>query len=271
MILIPCRQGTPEWLAARAGKITASMASVAISMVGSLNDQQAKYVNAIKDGMQPADAAVAAGYRAPPTSTTVARVLRGEDPQEPSDAALKYLTDVAIERISGRPRGEPPKGWVLDRGHEMEDVAKRAYSARTGYFLASPGLAVTDDGIFGYSTDGAVRGQRGGVECKAPIDSRKLLSMWETGDVSEYVHQMQFGMWVMNWDWIDFIMFDPDLESIGKSLYVKRIHRDDDFIHEMVIELARADKLAQEIECKFRASNSTEKQKVQTTVPTEAV
>ena len=62
------------------------------------------------------------------------------------------------------------------------------------------------------------------------------------------IHQMQGGMWVTGRKWCDFIMYVPDLASVGKDLFVKRIYRDDDFINDMVEQLMgfRANVLAME-------------------------
>ena len=41
------------------------------------------------------------------------------------------------------------------------------------------------------------------------------------------------GLWILGRQWCDFIMFDPRLEAVGKSVFVKRVQRDDDFIERM--------------------------------------
>lgn len=214
MMIVKCRQGTPEWHAARCGKITASRAQEAVAM------------------------------------------------------SERYATDLAIERISGRPRGVPVKGYILDRGHELEDVARRLYQAKTGYRVTQSGLAVSDDGIFGYSTDGIVRGMPAGVEVKAPYDGTKTLHILRTGDLSEYMHQMQMGMWMMGWQWLDFIMCDPDLENIGLDLYVRRVPRNDVFIDSMVLSLAKFDALVNKIEADFRAAARLAQEVVKTAAAT---
>ncbi|CUI03914.1 phage-related exonuclease [Janthinobacterium sp. CG23_2] len=153
-------------------------------------------------------------------------------------AAERYAADIAIERVSGAPHGEPPKAWVLERGHEMEARARMAYEALYEVFVTEAGICLSDDGIFGYSTDGLV-GADGLIEIKAPIDSAKILHIIQTGDVSEYLHQMQGGMWLTGRKWCDFIMFVPDLRAVSKDLYVRRIPRNDTFIDSMVVQLAR--------------------------------
>ena len=239
MRFVDCLQGTPDWHAARCGVMTASCFADAIKMIGGLNEQQAAYVNAVRfGGMAEKDAAAAAGYKAVPKSSIILRALAGEETREPSDEAKRYAADLAIERISGKPLGAPAKSWILERGHEMEAAARMIYESRTGAFVTEAGICLTDDGEFGYSTDGLVD-QDGLIEIKAPIDSTKIQHVWLTGDVSEYMHQMQGGMWLTGRRWCDLIMYVPDLESVGKDLYVKRVMRDDEFIDAMVVELAR--------------------------------
>jgi exodeoxyribonuclease (lambda-induced) len=198
VIFVECLQGSPEWHQARAGVITASCFGEAISRMSRTSGKR-----------------------------------KAGDPTAASD---KYAADLAIERISGKPYGAPPKAWVLDRGHEMEALARMHYEARTESLVTEAGLVLTENRLFGYSTDGVV-GDDGLIEIKAPIDSLKIIEVMD-GDLSEYQHQMQGGMWITGRKWCDFIMYVPDLRNAGKDLYVKRVMRDDAFIDAMVLELA---------------------------------
>lgn len=238
MKMIHCEQGTPDWYAARCGATTASCFADAISMVGGLTEQQANFVGLVRAGTSEKDAANDAGYKAVPRSDIIKRALAGEETREASDIAKRYAADIAIELVSGQPHGEPIKTWVLERGHTMEVAARMLYEARTGAFVTEAGICKTDDDLFGYSSDGLVDDD-GLIEIKAPIDSIKILTILQTGDVSEYMHQMQGGMWITGRKWCDFIMHVPDLAAVGKDLYVKRIHRDDTFIDAMVEQLWR--------------------------------
>jgi exodeoxyribonuclease (lambda-induced) len=253
MKFIEALQGSPEWHASRCGRITASRFADAISTVGGLNDQQQQYVDAVLTGMPIKEAMQLAAYKAAPTSEAIKRALAGERIEQPSDIAKRYAADLAIERISGKPHGEPPKAWVLERGHEMEAAARRLYEARTGAFVTEAGICVTDDGVFGYSTDGLVDDD-GLIEIKAPIDSMKILAMWQTQDVNEYLHQMMGGKWITGRKWCDFIQYVPELAPVGKDLFIKRIWRDDAFIEPMVARLAEFDQLVQVYEQQFRAA-----------------
>lgn len=252
MKFIQAKQGTPEWLAARCGIPTASRFADAISVIGGLDERQAKYVAAIRGGASQAAACATAGYKAAPTADSVRRAIAGEVIERPSDIAIRYADDLAIERISGKPYGIPAKTWLLDRGHELEDAARFRYQARSlGSMVTEAGLCITEDGPFGYSTDGLV-GDEGLIEIKAPIDSTKIRIMWETQDVSEYMHQMQGGMWITGRRWCDFIMYAPDLEACGADMFIKRIYRDDDFIDAMVLRLRRFAEMVDHAEALFR-------------------
>lgn len=232
MIFIDCQQGSPEWLQARAGVITASRFADAISTVGGLTEQQQKYVESILGGSDEKDAIKIAGYKAKPSASAIDMALRGENPARPSDVSRKYACDLALERISGKPYGEPARAWTLERGHELEALARMQYEAETGELVYESGIVLTDDRLFAYSTDGAV-GNEGLIEVKAPIDSLKIEAMLATGDVSEYEHQMQGGMWITGRKWCDLLMPIPDLNYLFK----KRVMRDDDFIDRMVKQL----------------------------------
>ena len=224
MRFIQCQQGSSEWLQARAGVITASMFATAVTkLTRASGDRKAGDFSATSD---------------------------------------KYASDLAIEIISGKPYGEPPKAWTLQRGHELEPLARIAYETRTGNIAEEAGLVLTDDSAFGYSTDGLVDpvydggrvvSSAGLIEVKCPVDSQKILAMWSTGDVDEYMHQMQGGMWITGATWCDFLMYVPDLEPVGKDLYVQRVHRDDTFIEQMERDLLAFHRRARAVEAKLRA------------------
>ena len=154
----------------------------------------------------------------------------------PSQASKDYAYKVAVERIYGETTEDTFVTWEMRRGTELEPYARIAYEAQTGNLAQESGIVLTDDRIFGYSTDGLVDDD-GLIEIKCPNSARKLVEMWETGDLSEYEHQIQGGMWITGRKWCDFIMYAPQLEPVGKHLYIKRIERDDNFIEAMESQL----------------------------------
>lgn len=155
---------------------------------------------------------------------------------QPSQANKDYAYKIAIERIYGETTEDTFQTFEMRRGTELEPLARIAYESRTGNLAEESGIALTDDRIFGYSTDGFVDDD-GLIEIKCPNSARKIVEMWENCDLSEYEHQIQGGMWITGRKWCDFIMYAPQLEQIGKHLFVKRVERDDDFIEKMEIQL----------------------------------
>lgn len=152
-----------------------------------------------------------------------------------------YAAQVAVERISGEPCGDVFNSWQMKRGQEIEPLARMAYEASTKNMATESGVVLTDDRLFGYSTDGFV-GDDGMIEIKSLVGAEIVIAMWDTEDMSEYMHQMQGGLWITGRKWCDFVMFCPQLASVGKALFVRRIERDDKFIDEMVVSLADFEK-----------------------------
>lgn len=191
MIFVNCTQGTPEWFAARAGVITASMFSTACDY--------------LKNG-------------------------------QPSQTNKDYGYRVAIEQIHGETTEDTYQTWEMRRGQEMEPLARIAYESTTGNMAEEAGIVLTDDRLFGYSTDGFVE-EDGMIEIKAPNSARKIFDLWTAQDFSEYAHQIQGGLWITGRRWCDLCVYTPYLESINKVQRIQRVYRDEEFIEAMEVQL----------------------------------
>ena len=154
----------------------------------------------------------------------------------PTAKSVTYAAQVALERISGDATDENYVGWQMRRGTELEPEARRAYEVETGNVARESGVALTDDRLFGYSTDGFVEDD-GCVEIKCLVSAEKLIDIWGYEEFSEFRHQMQGGLWLTGRKWCDFVVYAPQLAPIGKSLFVKRVFRDEDFIEKMERDL----------------------------------
>jgi hypothetical protein len=200
MRFLQVQQGTQEWLAARAGVITASRFS----------DARSKLKRASGDRK--------AG--------------------DPSSEAIKYAWTLAMERISGTSLDDTFVTWAMKRGTELEPAAREAYEQHTGSLAMEAGIVFTDDGAFGYSTDGFV-GDVGMVEIKCPAACDKLGLIWTdpAHAADEYRDQILGGLWITGRAWCDLVVFCPWLEPVGKSLFIQRIRRDDDAIEALESDL----------------------------------
>lgn len=239
--IIECEQGSIEWHAIRAGVITASMFSTAISTVSTLDEKQRAYVDAILVGKDEAEARAIAGYKAAPKAQSVADALAGKPTVSPSSASIAYCDELAFERISGQPYGDTYQTQAMKRGNEEEMWARARYEELYDVEIVETGIALTEDRKFGYSTDGSRRGERSGIEIKTPASTAKLREMVKSLDLSEYEHQVQGGMWIRGWEFVDNIIWMPQLKNVRNEILVKRVYRDDNFIDDMVEKLLAFD------------------------------
>ena len=137
MKIVTCDQGSPEWHAARAGVITASMFKTARNL----------------------------------------SLKSGPNKRSPSGECLNYAFRLAIERISGVPLDEGFETWQMRRGHELEPDARREHEELSGVLVQRAGFVTTDDGIFGGSADGLIGDDGGSeYKCLvSPEGMRKVL------------------------------------------------------------------------------------------------
>lgn len=200
MKMLHFEQGTDAWLAARAGLCTASRFA----------DARSKLSKASKNG--------SAG--------------------DPSGNAIDYAWSIAIERIAGKPIDLSFQTAAMRRGSELEPHARFAYECETGYLASESGICVSECDRFAYSSDGLVDDD-GMIEIKCPASPTKIGAIWSSPETaaSEYIDQIQGGMWITGRKWCDFIMYCPWLEPVGKDLFIQRISRDEDYIAKLSDDL----------------------------------
>ena len=255
MIIHDHPQGTPEWLASRAGVITASMFAAARNKVNGLTAQQSAYVEAVRSGMSEAEAILKAGYKAKPKADVVERALSGKRVGDFSESAKNYAFRLAVERISGTPLDEGFSTWAMKRGQELEPEARAQVEVSLGVFVDEAGFVCTDDLKFGASADGFIDDD-GGLEIKCLVDPSRLRKVIMTRDISEFMDQIQGGMWITGRRWWQFALYCPALEPVGLHLWTRRVDRDDNYINEMELDLLEFERLVSETERRLRNYNA---------------
>ena len=143
----------------------------------------------------------------------------------PSSKAILYARNVARERFGGKPE-MVYVNKAMQFGTEQEPFAIRAYETTTGYMTEEAGFAYTDDGMFGVSVDRLV-GDDGVVECKTMVGSDNLFNTVVEEDYSEYMDQCLGYLLFLGREWVDLVLWTPDLEAQGLGLVVHRINRAD--------------------------------------------
>lgn len=253
MEILDVQQGSPEWLQARAGCITASMFSTIRAKVGLLTEQQQKYVDAVLAGRSEGEARAAAGYKSAPSSAIVQKALAGEPVGDWSNATKNYAFRLACERIAGGSLDDERfETYAMRRGRELEEACRRKHEESIGLIVDLAGFVRTEDGKFGASADSLVDPD-GGAEYKcfyAPEKVRPILVEDDWGDVAD---QVQGCLWITGRKWWDMCLYFPALESIGKAFTRRRVLRDDNYIERLESDLMDFERLVTDWETRLRA------------------
>lgn len=207
-------QGSEEWRAARRGLLTAStIASVITTRPPAPTDYACPQCNA--------EAGEDCWSLAKKTPTPVKvphgprSAVAAENPDGLPDriglADEATMKTVALKLATERATSwEDPDlyGFDIDRGNQVEPIARAWYSADRQVEVEQVGLMVLDlDGVrLGYSPDGLVGGD-GCIEIKGPRGKRHLLTHIESTIPAEHMPQVQTGMFVAGRSWCDFISY----------------------------------------------------------------
>lgn len=194
-------QGSPEWLAARLGRATASRFS----------DIQAT----TKAGTE-------------------------------SSSRRNYRAELVIERLTGTPLESFSSG-AMAWGQETEELARLAYSLHTGSDVDLTGFFTHESLMAGASPDGLV-GDEGTIEIKCKIPANHIETLKLGKMPQKHMAQVQGQLWITGRRWCDFISFDPRFPE-NSQLFVQRIPRDEQYIHELTLAVALfLDEVDEEVE-----------------------
>lgn len=166
-----------------------------------------------------------------------------------SGKQIAYACQVALERVSHQPADATFENWQMREGHIQEPIARAAYERRTGNLVDEVGAFATDDDLFLYSPDGLIDGD-GLLEVKTLFSPERIMTIVGNGDVSDFIDQCMFGLWLTGRQWIDLVVWVPALEHLS----VKRIARDDDYIEAMEADLIAFAKLVTQYENTLRTA-----------------
>jgi hypothetical protein len=194
-------QSTPEWLAARRGRVTASRCSDVIRRLKS---------KVLKDG-------------------TV-------KPGEYSADRYNYLMELVVEHLTGRSM-DTYVNQAMEWGIEQQPFAQAAYEMRQDVSVESVGLIIhPEQESFAASPDGTID-QDGLVEFKCPT-TRVHLEYLKAGVVpDDYIPQMNAQLACMpEREYCDFVSFDPRV-PFGMQLFIRRHYRDKGRIGELECEV----------------------------------
>ena len=179
------------------------------------------------------------------------RLKSGPNKGDFSSEARALAFRLGIERISGQPLGEGFTNWAMKWGQEQEAPAREELELTAGVLIQEAGFISTDDGKFGASADGFI-GHDGGVEIKCLRDPSRIQKVLMAGDISEFMDQIQGGMWITGRKYWLFALYVPDLAPIGRQLTWRRVERDDNYIDALELDLIAFERLVSENEAALR-------------------
>lgn len=206
-------QGSPEWLQARCGVVTASVIGQLITWA---KPAPLGY-DCPRCGAE-VNSSCLSVTRMTPTPLKTMHSERIAVAAEADSVLTLAMTDtaraailrLAAERISAHVE-ETFTTWDMQRGHDDEPKARDEYEQRNNVTVDEIGFMTrTIDGVtIGYSPDGLVADD-GLIECKSRRQATQL-AHWINGDQpsvpAENMAQLQTGLLVSRRDWIDYLGF----------------------------------------------------------------
>jgi hypothetical protein len=135
-----------------------------------------------------------------------------------------YMLKLAGEILTGEPMESYSNGH-MERGKVMEDEARNFYSFMTDEEPQRVGFVV--NGPKGCSPDSFI-GANGMLEVKTKLPHLMIECLLKDEFPSEHKAQCQGALWVAEREWIDIAVYWPNL-----PLFVKRAHRDEDYIKKL--------------------------------------
>lgn len=161
-----------------------------------------------------------------PTASKFATVMaKGE-----GKTRSKYMRQLAGEIITGKPM-ESFSNAHTDRGHVMEPEARELYAFATD--TAPEQVGFIRNGPKGCSPDSLI-GDNGMLEIKTKLPDLLIECLERDEFPSEHRAQCQGALWVAEREWIDIVVYWPEM-----PVFIKRAHRDDEYITKLSGEIDR--------------------------------
>jgi len=139
---------------------------------------------------------------------------------------LSLLDILVAEQVTGVSEDSDYVSDDMQRGTDLEPVARKEYEKRTKKKVKLVGFAIHDDyPMFGFSPDGFV-GRSGAVEFKCPNTKSHVKTIRRNTIPVQYLHQaLCYFLINKSVEWLDFVSYDPRFEV--KPIHIIRVTRDD--------------------------------------------
>lgn len=145
------------------------------------------------------------------------------------EPAKRYAQKIALELVTGKREEETYSNANMERGNDLEPLARELYSQETMTDVDNGGFFSEWD--IGDSPDGLV-GDDGCIEIKSVISATHWERI-ENGWYDRAYHwQIHGHMMLSGRKWCDFVSFCPEFPE-NKQLHIFRVERDEEVLKEM--------------------------------------
>ena len=167
------------------------------------------------------------------TASKIADVMAKGRGGAESVTRQKYIDQLVTERLT-KCVAEGYTNEAIQRGIDLESVARAAYSFHTGFVVDETGFCNHPTIEYsGASPDGLVGCGEGLVEIKCPNSNTHIEYILAGKPPTKYIPQMAWQLACTGRKWVDFVSYDDRLEDESKHLFIVRYHRDDEYIAEI--------------------------------------
>jgi len=139
----------------------------------------------------------------------------------PNGQGLMTYCKKIVDELFSEEEPERFSNEHTDRGNELEPVAKAAYELIKKVKVKEIGFAKYNDYV-GCSPDGLVGGD-GLIEIKSPADKGYEKFLKDGKINTNYVWQIQHQLLVMDREWCDYVVFNPNFKE---SIQIVRVEAD---------------------------------------------
>lgn len=149
----------------------------------------------------------------------------------PSASRAAYMGELAAERLTGTP-AESFTNADMQRGTELEPLARVAYESASGHFVEECGfVAHPKIAMSGASPDGLIASD-GLLEIKCPRTHTHIEYLIGREPPAKYVPQMAWQAACTGRAWVEFVSFDPRMPE-ELRLFVARYEPTPAYIAEL--------------------------------------
>ncbi|WP_019221237.1 lambda exonuclease family protein [Bartonella senegalensis] len=142
------------------------------------------------------------------------------------------MRKLAGERITGK-IVEEATTLSMRRGTELEPSARQLYATLTQSKPQSVGFVLADDRMKGFSPDAFI-GTKGLLEIKTKKPEILIPHYTQKKFPAEHKAQCQGALWIAQREWIDLMLYWPDMPPL-----IKRAYRDEAYIRKLESEINR--------------------------------